>query len=333
MNYVIQPISGFAWDASVKPRYDVGYFMEKAGWTIYRMPMFHQLSAKDSEHYIHEFSLKLSQGDNVLWQTPSYNSYAPYEADFIKAAHDKGAKVIALVHDVDYLRGLSGDMTQLSGFLSKFDCLITLSEAMSKILRQWGTSTKMIEREPWDYYVPGDIAPKSYSRDLWYAGNLAAWKTSFLDAFPDQLKINVFGSNPENRTFPKNVQLQGEAGNDILPTKLGNGFGLVWDGNQDKQNDNKYGTYLKYNWSHKLSAYLAAGIPIIAWKESHGYEYVKDHQIGIGIDSLQELPEKLNSVTSDQYNEMVNRIAPLAHKVRSGNYIKEATSKALDVLA
>ncbi|GHP12978.1 hypothetical protein YK48G_04030 [Lentilactobacillus fungorum] len=330
MNYVVEPINNFAWDATVKPRYDVAAFLVSVGWRRLKLPMFYRLSQAEARQYIRQAVSQFKPGDVVLWQTPTYNSYWPYESEFVKAAHTYGVKVIALVHDVDVLRGLGAEVGSLPEFLNQFDCLINLSSRLNKLLAEWGVNVPMVTRGPWDYLVKGPVTgTKLFTKNVYYTGNLTVKKSHFLDELPSNVQLKVYGDKPAERSFKPNLEWLGTAQPDHLPSRLNDGFGLVWDGEINPLSANKYGTYLAYNWSHKLSAYLAAGIPVIVWRQSHAAKFVTSNGLGLAIDNLNELAPALAKVTQRQYQGYLDHIQPFSQRIREGFYIIQATSEAL----
>ena len=49
---------------------------------------------------------------------------------------------------------------------------------------------------------------------------------------------------------------------------------------------------------------MSAGIPVITWEKAAIADFVKEHQVGIVVDSLMELSSVLNEITEEQYAKM-----------------------------
>ena len=64
------------------------------------------------------------------------------------------------------------------------------------------------------------------------------------------------------------------------------------------------GEYLKYNNPHKLSLYMASGLPVIVWKKSAIAEFVLSNNVGIAVDSIFEIKDNINKITDEQYADM-----------------------------
>ena len=79
------------------------------------------------------------------------------------------------------------------------------------------------------------------------------------------------------------------------------------------------GDYLKIIAPHKFSLYLVAGIPVIVWDQSAMAKLVKKYRIGICISNLNELENKILSVSVDFYHELVNNVLAFRDKIKNGN--------------
>ena len=110
-----------------------------------------------------------------------------------------------------------------------------------------------------------------------------------------------------------------------LPKMLNGKLGLIWDGAIDNkdENINPLKNYTKYNSPHKMSCYLAAGIPIIAWKKAAIAETINKYNIGYLIDNIYQI----NSISYNDYEEKKKNAERLSLKIREGFFIKKALSK------
>ena len=78
------------------------------------------------------------------------------------------------------------------------------------------------------------------------------------------------------------------------------------------------GNYLRYNSPHKLSLYIAAGMPVIVWKNSALSEYIEQKNIGITVNSLLELDEKIGDISEEEYKEILRNVRVEGEKLRKG---------------
>lgn len=84
---------------------------------------------------------------------------------------------------------------------------------------------------------------------------------------------------------------------------------------------------------HKLSPYLASGLPVIVNEYAAIASFVKDNQVGIAVKLLRDLPERLKAVTNDEYTTMANNCQGLAKKLRDGYFTKQAIESAIRRIA
>lgn len=69
-----------------------------------------------------------------------------------------------------------------------------------------------------------------------------------------------------------------------------------------------WGKYLKIIAPHKFSMYLVAELPIIVWKESAMAKLVEQNKLGITINTLTELGDRISRISSDEYDNIVLNI-------------------------
>ncbi|SEH30826.1 hypothetical protein [Selenomonas sp. KH1T6] len=249
----------------------------------------------------------------------------------------KGQKIIFLIHDVDSLRSSLLHASQVStaediDWLNRAAVLIVHNHKMEEKLREMGVNRPdFVELGVFDYLIEGEPQPKKFQRRVTFAGNLG--KSAFLPAWlaaDRDYDIDLYGMNwrPEEHPAEK-VSYHGSMPARQLPTAFTGGFGLVWDGDSIETESGMMGEYNKYNNPHKFSLYLAAGLPVIVWKQAAVAEIVEKYGIGFCVDSLQEINDLLAGLTEQEYQAMCRRIEPLQHKVVSGGYLSNAMDKSL----
>lgn len=74
---------------------------------------------------------------------------------------------------------------------------------------------------------------------------------------------------------------------------------------------------------------MAAGIPVITWKEAAIADFVKEQNVGILVGSLCNLKNELDKVTDEEYEIMKKNAEKISLKVREGYYFKTALDKAV----
>ena len=90
------------------------------------------------------------------------------------------------------------------------------------------------------------------------------------------------------------------------------------------------GNYLRYNNPHKLSLYLSSGLPVIVWKDSAEANFVEKNGVGLAVNSLFELSERLEKLSQDEYLQLVTNAKNIMKKLKEGYYLKSAVNKIIE---
>lgn len=316
--------------AGPKAKADINYFLKGSGWKILDL----NLPIKRIDKLIYRFTklprlFKDKKVDNVVFQYPMYSVFLTKA--IIKAVRKQtNANLIFVVHDYESIRKYKGDQTFFKNEVEIFnsvDCLIVHSTAMKEKMRASGVTTKMVILGVFDYYNPQPlIENSSYDHSICFAGNLE--KSSFLEKLKlKRSHMYLFGMDPASK-YPENISYEGLYQAEELPRYLKGDFGLVWDGTSLSGEGGIYADYQRYNAPHKTSLYLSSGIPVIVWEKAAVSDFIKKHNVGITIDDLNTLEERLFKITPTQYNEMSSNARKLAQKLRDGSMIKNAIKEA-----
>ena len=252
----------------------------------------------------------------------------------------KNFKAYLLIHDIESLRNKK--IKTFSDFkhsiiyylqnktvLERVNGIIAHNDKMKSELVKMGINKeKIISLEIFDYLIPNFIEDKNYDKDkILLAGNFDIRKTKYARILPEKPDFDIYGINFENNNLPNNVHYKGSFSPEELPNHLQGGFGLVWDGDSARTCSGMYGEYLKINNPHKASLYLASGFPIIVWKQSALADFVRNNNCGILVNSLFEILESLESMSEDEYQELVKNSKRIGEKIRQGYYLKTALEK------
>ena len=236
--------------------------------------------------------------------------------------------VVLLIHDIHSLRrGNYEELKKEIDFLNLADILIVHNNFMKKELENYGVNVKKIYNLGiFDYlFTPNDNDLDIEVADIVFAGNLE--KSVFLDDFilsNVNIKMNLYGIGwKEKWNQYKNINYIGNFTPDEIPSKLKGKYGLVWDGDSINTCSGFLGEYTKINNPHKFSLYIAAGIPVIAWKESAIAEYIKKYDLGIVLDSLSNLKVLLDEITEEEYLIKCENIKKIRNRVINGKNLKE----------
>ena len=170
-----------------------------------------------------------------------------------------------------------------------------------------------------------------------YAGALGYDKNRFLyelDRLPRQWHLSVYGKGFEtDKIFNKEYfSYNGFLPADQLISSVQGDFGLVWDGDSYATCVGNYGEYLQYNNPHKVSLYVRCHLPLIIWEKAALAPFIKEKEIGICINSLEELDGKLEKLTVDDYFKMKSRVIEISNLLSVGYFFTKALDEAVKFL-
>lgn len=275
---------------------------------------------------------KLTCEDVVLLQYPIQRTLMKSIYKILKKSN---VKIITLIHDIDYLRNVSLGKKGVEGMkeaelslLNNSDYLICHNEKMLHEMQKEGLHANYISLQLFDYLYDGNTATISDNRDeIIVAGNLLESKAGYLYELNDSkhhFHLSLYGScfNEEHFHYSK-ACYHGSYPPDKLIENLQGAYGLVWDGSSTKRCEGSYGKYLRINNPHKVSLYIAAGLPVIIWKEAALCAFVEEQQIGFGIESLDDLDQELE-IHAENYDTYLKNISELRTKVCEGWFLKTA---------
>lgn len=297
--------------------------MKKVFFALFRTPFQWIKIGKMSREY-------------VLYQYPMYGGtkIAKLMIPIIQKVFS--SKVIVLIHDLESLRYHKSDRE--IQFIGSCSYIICHNGKMKKYLVSKGVDAdKIVELEIFDYLCETKACithANQREKSIAIAGNLSANKSGYIYKLIENnptLKVDLYGVGYERQKAKSNVEYHGSFSPEELPSKLCSDFGLVWDGPEIISCCGNYGTYLKYNNPHKLSLYMVAGIPVVTWKEAAIADFVKEHQVGIVVDSLMELSRALDGVTNEQYAKMRMNAEMIGAKLRNGFYFRRALREIFDI--
>ena len=282
---------------------------------------------------------QLKQGDELLIQFPVLH-HSFFTTHHVKKAQKKGVKVHFIIHDLEALRYVNVEnfplkhkiriQIQESGLLGAADGIIAHNPIMKSVLVDKGVEAdKVVSLGIFDYLIPNfqEKTGLTKNQPIIVAGNLAQEKAGYLYSLPDEPAYNLYGVGFDESRALANETYFGSFLPDELPAALEGGFGLVWDGDSAETCSGVFGEYLRYNNSHKASLYLAAGFPVVVWEESALAHFVIDKQCGLVVSSLSDLKENLDTLSEEQYKEMLENAKQIGSKLRQGQYLRTALSK------
>lgn len=288
---------------------------------------------------------KIENGGTLILQFPVIN-HSLFLKDALQRVKRRGVKIVAFIHDLEILRLSNAENVSILekwrmrreevDELLLFDYLVVHNERMKVFLHNKFNipNEKMIVLQIFDYLLPAEFTYseilKSKKEKCIIAGNLSRQKVGYVYNLPISPKFELYGINYVYKEEKENVHYHGSYLADELPFYLEGDFGLVWDGADARTCSGAWGEYLRYNNPHKASLYLACGIPVIIWEQAALADFINTNCVGFSVSSLDEITEKINLLSDEQYRKMKMNAVNMAKKLRVGYYTKNVLTK-LDI--
>ena len=354
MNYYTREVwneEGYQRTAGIKARDDVDAVLDRMGFTALCVPV----PDEDREHQSTVekllFHVKLrnlwketlscaGRGDTIVIQFPIVN-HSVLLSDCIAGVRRRGVRVILLIHDLEILRtAISGKVSRRESIrlgleekslLHNCDGIIVHNSKMRSRLAGMGyPAQKMTVLGIFDYLVPeAGYSKADLSLPVVIAGALRPHKAGYAYSLPDHTDFALYGVGYEAAPAD-NVVYHGSFAPDVLPEVMEGSFGLVWDGDSTRTCSGTYGEYMRINNPHKTSLYLASGLPVVIWKEAALAPFIERHHVGITVSSLEEIGDRIASMTQEEYDEILRNTRKMAGRLRGGKYTQRAIEKVLD---
>lgn len=276
----------------------------------------------------------------VLLQHPFHHYQCTREFILKKLKNKKHVKFISIVHDIEELRAFRYN----NYYKHEFEMMIYIADVFivhNKVMKQFFIEKGIAEEKLvilgiFDYLqeVQSKEIPH-FEKSITVAGNLDTTKCAYISHLGElsDIKINLYGINfNKDLEEYKNIVYNGSFPANEIPTKLVEGFGLVWDGESINGCKGMSGQYLRYNNPHKLSLYLSSKLPVIIWKEAAEAEFVENNGIGILVESLKELEKVFAVCDNKQYEKFIYKVSEISRKLTNGWYTKNALNIALKII-
>ena len=169
-----------------------------------------------------------------------------------------------------------------------------------------------------------------------YAGNLGRWRNAFLYQLEPVMKgwqMELYGKGFDDQANTNaSLHYHGFMASDDFIARAQANFGLVWDGDSLDECTGDWGTYLRINDPHKTSFYLRAGIPVIVWSQAAMAPFIEEQKVGISVDSLSQISERLVQLSPADYETMRRNAAEMSRRLNEGYYIKQGFAAANEYL-
>lgn len=278
-------------------------------------------------------STRLRRGDILFLQYP-LKKYFTY---ICKVAHLHGAKVAVLIHDLGSFRRKALTVKKELRRLGNADYIIATNSKMAQHLRDVGLDKPMGSLDAWDYLTATDPIPtRVYDGNVRvaYAGSLNERKNAFLWKWGDVIRdyvVDIYGSGfrMDQVDAPEKFYDHGFVDPEDIIAGMTSDYGLVWDGHSIDSCEGDFGSYLALNTPHKVSLYLRARLPIIIWSGASMADFVRKHNIGFTVDTLEEINDRIKAVTPEHYAEMRKNVDALAADIAAGQFFRKAAKEAI----
>lgn len=273
--------------------------------------------------------LKIEYGSIVFVSYPLCLSSRVY--DFLRLLKLKKVKVSLVLCDIDTIRFYSRNIPKVEiSLFNTADNIIVHTDAMGKRMIKDGVTSNLYPIEIFDYYFDENSSIDNLLNNyrIVFAGNLN--KSEFLSSVTDGIlgdcSLLLYGVESSKVKLSDKIKYCGKfPPND--PSIVKGDWGLVWDGDSIHACSGLLGEYLRINSPHKFSLYMAIGIPVIVWKESGLSEFVREHNIGISINSLEDISSVVQNISEDDYKTMKINVKNISAKVQRGGYLKAVLDK------
>ena len=282
--------------------------------------------------------LKLKRGDVLVIQYP-FKKFFVIQCNIARL---KGAKTVTLIHDLGTFRRRKLTAEKEAKRLSHTDVIIVHNQCMNDWLTEHGCRVPLVNLDIFDYLSTEepDAAPHLLGEKptITFAGGISRRKTGFLYQVDEVLEgchFDLYGSGliPGTEVEWHNTTYHGQIDSDEFIRTIKADWGLVWDGETISGCSGIWGSYLRINNPHKASFYLRAGLPVIVWKESAMAPFITSHGVGITVDSLRELPEKLKGITPQEYALYKDAAMNMKKQLNDGHYFRQAFEQATQMLS
>ena len=283
---------------------------------------------------------KLKENDCVIFSIALYFSTIKIK-DILVNLKNRKIKIIIFIHDLNVIRRGFNYYEPWVRFpvpkheahneeyeiLHYADFIISHNYKMTKLLKKSFNKAIILTLNCFDYLSDFESVSKinDKNKGIVIAGNLCKEKSEYLYSLPEENNYFLYGVGFDDTFKQDNVSYCGSFfPNELISNICKYSFGLIWDGNSTKKCSGRYGNYSKINNPHKLSLYLASGIPVIVWTKAAIAKFVTDNKIGICVNNLNEINDK---IIECNYKELKNNALIIGTKIRKGYFLNTCLNK------
>lgn len=250
-----------------------------------------------------------------------------------RLARIKKSTIVTIIHDLESLREEKSGVKKELRNLKYSDYLIVHNQSMKKWLSEQGYPNPMVCLELFDYLSEVQSVTTtpvtSTAYNVLYVGKLRFRKNRFLyemEQYCNNWNFILYGDGfePDKITNRQHFKHKGFIPSDeLISTQTGH-FGLVWDGDSINSCSGSYGNYLRFNNPHKTSLYLRCQLPVIIWSQAALAPFIKENNVGLCIDSLEQLDTILLNLSEKAYGQMKLNATEISKKLNNGYFLEKA---------
>ncbi|GEO67704.1 sugar transferase [Levilactobacillus spicheri] len=333
--WITDIVQGRTFDATRQAKQDIANIGASMGYKVANIFRYNDVGEDDDAMLarIDGITAAVDRGDMLVYQFPSLNS-GRFDDLFVDQMHRRGVRVVCLVHDVGTLRDQQAPTwIDEIGYFNKCDVLIVHNRLMADRLRELGVTTPMVNQYLLDYLDDNhdedryETKPENFQRGVVLAGNIL--KSRYLADWANETPITVFGVTDAEldkklNANPK-IDFRGQRWRWDLIQEMPREFGLAWDSDTSSY---KYNDYTRYNHPHKVSMYLAHGLPVIIWRQAAVADIIVDNGLGIAIDSLDQIDDAIRSISDQDLAQMLHNVGQFGKLIRDGWFTRQGLQAA-----
>lgn len=299
---------------------DTNTILINSGWQIYDTSCNGSALKKVTGLIRSLIKLMSMPTDNVFFvQLPQYGFVKRTLAHFII----RRFKSISLLHDIDSLRTVKGGTSEKLASCS--DYLISTGR-LHEYLPSMQKLHKFVQLEAWDYLLnlTREISVLPGGQVI-YAGSMGSRKS--IAIFRPEIKrmpLVLYGTLAEPEKKLTSDIYMGAFNSEDPNIDIDVSWGLIWEGGREDVNSLIGNDYEKINQPHKLSFYLACGIPVIVWSGSYIASYVTERKCGVVITTLDEIQTAILNISPLEFEQIRRNAQTIGLRLRQGMALKEA---------
>ena len=169
-----------------------------------------------------------------------------------------------------------------------------------------------------------------FQKKLYFAGSVERFE--HLSNWAYSIPLDIFSESNQENPNPR-VSFKGwKTDTELLLALSEGGFGLVW-GTSENPTDEE--DYYRLNISHKVSTYLAAGIPVVVPSYLSNASFIQEKGLGYVVNSLEEANRLVEYTTAEAYQHMVENVYKVSYILKEGYFTKKlliaAVMQVLDI--